>query len=96
MSMKIKVQFTLHKEHADLARELQRHLRDKENLHMDLNEVVRRQFINWMYSNIDKGTSTNGHTETLEGKADPVPDSPAVGTSGAGDALLPVQENGQS
>jgi hypothetical protein len=51
MSKAITIRFKLHGAAADLARALSDHLRYTEHIDIELDEVVKRQFIGWMQKN---------------------------------------------
>lgn len=93
MSTRIRIRFDLHGEHADWARALQKHLRDNEGLHMALDEVCKRQFVNWMFSNSTRSGEASGqHTEATQGEAIPVSDPVAIQTTADSNALLSTEE----
>lgn len=48
MNKAITVRFKLHGEAANMARALQTHVREVEKLPLELDEVIKRIFINWM------------------------------------------------
>lgn len=93
MSTRIRVRFDLHREHADWARALQKHLRDNEGLHMELDEICKRQFVNWMFSNSKQAEAASGqHTEATQGEAVTGSDPAEVQTTTDSNALLPTEE----
>lgn len=71
MQKAITIRFKLHGQAADLARGLHDFLRDKEGISLELDEIVKRQFIGWMQKNVlEEGGAENGqHTEATQAEA---------------------------
>ena len=75
MQKAITIRFKLHGQAADLARGLHDFLRDKEGISLELDEIVKRQFIGWMQKNVvypdggEKEAESGQHTEAVEVEA---------------------------
>ena len=95
MQKAITIRFKLHGQAADLARGLHDFLRDKEGISLELDEIVKRQFIGWMQRNVvypDGGEGANGgqHTEAVETEAVTAGDQSESEAALPSDSLLEV------